>query len=123
MSKSFCYLPLRPDLAIECEGGRNLGNCYNESTWLVTSRRKLKREDIDALKDAGFLGCGQEYVVQSQCDGKESPAGIDKVQCVVMVNGKRTDEPPINSYSNQPYPPHDEPYYAYRVIRRVDSSD
>lgn len=123
--KTYTYDPIRPDLAIEIDGSAKLGNCYYSTTYRITSRFKLTRWQIEALAAAGFLGCGQEFRILSQCDGTEEAHGTDELQCVVYDNGKRTDEPPFNPYSRDgsQYPPITKPYYVYRAERRVDSSD
>jgi hypothetical protein len=66
----------------------------------------------------GILGYGQEFIVKSQCDGKEDPAGFDEVQSL--------DEkglPEVNPYSGKVYEPIKYEFYVYIVESRVDSSD
>jgi len=123
MSKDFVHRNPRPSIAIVCTGGRSLGNCYSESTFEITARRRLERKQIHALWDAGFIGYGQEFGVTSQCDGNEEPAGVDIVPCTVEIDGKPTGDAPINPYTGNMYEPYNEPYYVYRTYARVDSGD
>jgi hypothetical protein len=124
MKKSFVYRNPRPALVVESTGGRQLGRCYHESTYRVTSRDKLSKKRLQALFEAGFLGVGQEFFVVSPCDGTEAPAGEDLVPCVVIADsGETLDEPAINPYSGKPYPPAPHHYFVYECRTRCDSGD
>jgi hypothetical protein len=117
------YLNPRPTLTIKVTGGRKLGNCYSATYYEVTSRTRLTRDQLEALFEAGFLGCGQEFRVDAQCDGEEPSAGEDLVECVTEVDGVPQPGPALNPYSGKPYEPMKQPYYTYRTETRCDSSD
>jgi len=123
--KNFVFLRTRPELVIEGTGGGSLGNCYSANGWRVTSVHRLTAETLRGLNALGLLGIGQEFYVNSQADGKEEPAGVDTVPCVVVDKrtGKRLDEPAINPYSGEPYGSHDYPYFVYDCESRCDSGD
>lgn len=124
MKKSFVWRNSRPVLVVEFIGSRQLGHCYHETRYRVTSRERMIRKRLLALFDAGFLGLGQEFDVVSICDGTESPAGEDIVPCVVVNElGNVLDEPAINPYNEKPYPPSPHPYYVYECSTRCDSGD
>lgn len=112
------YRNERPSLAIRFVSEQNLGRCYNSYTYEITSLRRLSREKIIGLKELGFVGSGQMFNINSQCDGKEEPAGHDTVHCV-NDDGTRA----VNKYSGKLYEPNEVPYYVYSVTHRVDSSD
>jgi hypothetical protein len=65
-------------LEVVVTGGRQLGRCYHETTYLVKCRWKLKHDKLTALREAGFLGYGQEFMITSPCDGfeNEQPDGL-----------------------------------------------
>ena len=111
----------RPDITVECTGGKNLGNCYNATFYKVTSVKQLSKEQIEGLRDLGLLGSGQEFFIRSKCDGVEEPAGFDTIPCV----DEETGEQAYNPYSEDraPYPAQEEPYYEYDIERRIDSGD
>lgn len=111
------YKNPRPKLTIESTGGANLGRCYNSMSYTVTSTDKLKRDTLNALRDAGFLGYGQEFYIHSKCDGTEEPAGKDTVTCKLVHErtGEVVGEEPENTS--------DFFYYVYHCESRVDSSD
>lgn len=123
MTKRFIYRSGRPRLAIEHTGNKTLGNCYEASYYRVTSLWRLKLEQLQALRAAGFIGSGQYFTIVSKCDGSEEPAGHDEAPCVVEVDGKVTDEPAINELSGVPYKPIQQPYFVYEIDSRCDSSD
>lgn len=123
MSKTFEYRNPRPLLIVESTGGASLGNCYNASYQRVTSTQRLGRKEIEALREAGVLGYGQEFYIRSRCDGQEAAAGHDAVSCVTVVNGVVTDEPAVNDYTGEPYAPVQRPYFVYETESRVDSGD
>ena len=112
------YRNERPSLAIRFISERNLGRCYNAYTYEITSLRRLSREKIMGLKELGFVGSGQEFNINSQCDGEEEPGGFDTVHCV-DEEGNRA----VNQYTGKLYEPNEVPYYVYSVTHRVDSSD
>jgi len=119
----FVYPKKRPKLVIERLSKKEISNCYEESSWKVTSDYPLKKETIVGLYKLGLVGIGQEFSVISKCDGKEEPAGYDTVECVeVDSNGKALPGPAINPYSDEPYKPHKYAYYEYICISRCDSS-
>ena len=108
----------RPSIEIRFMGERNLGRCYNGYYYQITSTRRLSSEQIAGLRKLHLLGSGQMFSVNSQCDGKEEPAGHDTVQCV-DEEGKVA----MNRYSGKLYKPREEPYFVYNTETRVDSSD
>lgn len=133
----------RPTLTVENGGGRQLGNCYSASTYIITTIHALDLEEIKALRAAGFLGYGQEFYISGQeidgrlvpvpagpCDwqtrSEVKPSGVDKIKPRVRCRqtGKWLDEQPVNAYTGQPITnEHDAPFFVYVVEDRVDSSD
>jgi len=113
------YRQTRPQLTIELTGGRSLGRCYSETTYRVTSTRKIPRDRLLVLNGEGFLGFGQEFGINSPCDGEEKPAGHDTLPCV----NEDTGEPGVNPYSGMSYPDIQSPYYVYECYSRCDSGD
>lgn len=114
---NFYYKNPRPALVIESMGGANLGRCYNSMSYRVTSVEKINRDNLIKLRDAGFLGYGQEFTVHSQCDGKEEPGGYDMIDCHTYNSqghdlGKDESRQPIKVS-----------YFIYNCESRVDSSD
>lgn len=95
----------RPSLTIENVGAANLGRCYNAYTYRITSYRELKREDIKALRDAGWLGYGQEYRLATlePIVDTYTPVGLN--------------------YFNEPHKPSARRFFVYNVTDVVDSSD
>ena len=124
MANYFMYPAIRPQLSVECTGGANLGNCYNASYYRVTSITPLTKKSILALRDAGFLGYGQEFLLNSPCDGKEVPAGMDLMPCKEMDERTRkiVNENPL-SKDGTPKPPIQRPFFVYLCESRVDSGD
>lgn len=145
MTKDVFWTNPRPVLTIEHAGGSQLGNCYYGSTYKITSTRALDCAEIQALRDAGFLGGGQEFYVRGQMlDGKLvpvplemtardwqlrqniPPTGRDEVGPTVVDRGtgKVLDEQAVNRYTGepitktQPYP-----FFVYLTENRTDSSD
>ncbi len=148
--KDVFWEPIKPILLVERAGGGKLGNCYYGSTFRITSDTALDTEEINALRQNGFLGGGQEFYISGQLmeDGrlapvpkrwphkddwhqwevrqKHPPSGIDKVGPTVRDRrtGERLDEVAMNEYSKQPITnTHDFPYFVYIVSARTDSSD
>jgi|SRR5690349_5508114 len=118
MSGPFYHNP-RPQLAIESTYTKNLGRCYNAYGFKVVSRGRLTQKQLQALREAGFLGYGQGFEIKSQCDGTELPAGQDEVLCV-----NEDGSPGLNKYNgNKPYPAIRQNYWVYEVEDQVDSSD
>ena len=109
----------RPTLTVEFAGGKQLGNCYSATYYRVTSRFKLDAKKLRALRDAGFLGLGQDFNVKSQCDGTELPAGYD----VAPMLDEETGEPAINRLTGQPYAACKFEFYTYDIEDRCDSGD
>lgn len=112
------YRNERPNIAIRFISEKNIGRCYNEYTYEIVSLRRVSQKTIHSLRELGLLGCGQEFLIDSPCDGKEAPAGYDTVHCLNDDGTRAT-----NSYTGRLYEPQQEPYYVYRVRNRVDSSD
>lgn len=124
MATEFWWKNPRPNLTIEHTGSENLGNCYNADYYLITtSKYRISKDQIIALKNAHLLGSGQEFRLKSKCDGTEEPAGMDDVPCVKFIDGVAQPGPAVNPYSGEPYPNHPEPYYVYEIERRTDSGD
>lgn len=123
--KRHVYRNTRPELVIELKGERSLGRCYSESNWKITSMSKLTSEKIRELYRSGFLGMGQEFHILSKCDGTESYAGVDLVDCVVVDEDTNEvlSEQAINQYTGEPYTPIEMKYYVYNTITRCDSGD
>lgn len=132
----------RPELVVECGGGGRLGNCYSNAIYRVTVLRPLDVTELTALRNAGFLGHGQEFFIHGQqVDGRlvpvapeltwetrrdVKPSGIDQLSPVVVdrATGKVLDETPIHEYTGQVITETiDAPFYVYVVESRVDSSD
>jgi len=125
MLRQYVHKSMRPNLAIENNGGSRLGNCYEQCKYKVISRERLSKDTLHKLRDLGFLGFGQEFYINSKCDGSEEPEIIEESPCVVVDahNGKELDEPPINPYSGKLYESMKQYYFVYHVESRVDSSD
>ena len=98
----------RPKLTIEYVETRNLGRCFNSTSYKITSIARLSTKTINALFDAGLLGCGQSFRISSQCDGKEEPAGYDEV--------------PYKNYFGETRTRQDE-YFEYKTETECDSGD
>lgn len=80
-------------------GTRNLGRCYNSTTWKIESRCPLSWENIQAFRAGGLLGYGQEFF------------GV-----AIAENGSRLIKwEPKFEFNRQ--------VYTYEVEDRVDSSD
>lgn len=140
MSTMRVYRGSRARLTIENAGGRNLGRCYNASYYKVTSQDRLDMERLCKLREAGFLGYGQEFeahfineegkkvAVEAKVDWqspKIEPTGVDVVQCSEV--DEDTNEvikcPSINPYTGKEDVPTELQYYIYHCESRVDSSD
>lgn len=141
----YVYRNDRPALTIVNAGGASLGRCYSASYYDVTSTRPLSMEHLIALRDIGFLGCGQEFMAHQVVNeeriavpfkfaewGEEGPqardvpaSGVDKVPCIMVDRRTREVVPgkAINPYSGEEYGPNEQSYYVYRCESRVDSSD
>lgn len=124
MGTSFEHRNPRPRLVVESRGGSALRNCYSASYQRITSTQRMSKAQIEALRTAGVLSCGQEFYIRSQCDGAEAPAGMDEVPCSVVVDGVvDVNKIAINEYSGKPYAPIKQPYFVYDTESRVDSGD
>lgn len=146
MSSRGLYLNKRPSLVIEHAGGGNLGNCYNSMSYKITSLHPMTQKELFLLRDAGFLGYGQEfYCYFEKADGSKvgvpsekdwlpqqyktgkgpEPTGIDIVPCVEVDDrtGKVLNIKYINTYSGKEVQPTEIGYYVYHCESRVDSSD
>jgi len=136
----FEYKATRPNLVIECTGGASLGRCYSAGYYKVVSKFPLDKEKLMHLRDAGFLGIGQEFYCfridvnkSSQPvpdtidwrDAKVEPTFEDVIQCVEIDErtGEIINSNPINQYSGKPYVPTEIGYYEYYCESRVDSGD
>ena len=107
-----------PKLSIELGPGKKLGHCYYEHSYVITTTSRLPAKSIKALAELNLLGYGQEFIIKSQCDGKEAQAGTFEVQRI----DEDTGSPPLD-WRRQPERPMTFPYFKYEIIRRVDSSD
>lgn len=86
-------------LKITMTGHRNLGRCYNATTWLIESCKPLSWEGIQGIRAAGLLGYGQEFFgVAIAIDGSRRATWEAKYEAGRQV-------------------------YTYEVEDRVDSSD
>lgn len=139
--KSYVYRNPRPQLSIELAGGANLGRCYSATYYRVTSTRPLDAKTIRSLRDAGFLGYGQEFMFHQRLpDGNKArvpdeldwrttkdvaPSGTEMIPCVEVDDrtGEPTGNPPVNPYSGKLYEPMEQSYFIYDCESRVDSSD
>lgn len=123
MGKTCCYINSRPSISVSFLSTKKLGRCYSEGKYKIVTTNRLSEDKIAALWKAGFLGAGQEWGIQSQCDGKEKPAGYDTLEAFMRDdNGNRLDEPPVN-YFGEPVKPAQSPYFEYITFYRVDSGD
>lgn len=139
MSTSRVYKNDRPSLTITYTGGQQLGNCYYSSCFQVTSLKPLSKKNLMALREAGFLGSGQEFMIHGQVmeDGSlhpvveqlgfkpAVPSGRDTVECAEIddMTNVVVARPSMNPYTNEPDVPSLVPYYTYNIESRVDSSD
>lgn len=136
----FVYKATRPNLVIENIGGAHLGRCYSAAYYKVVSKFPLGKDGLMHLRDAGFLGLGQEFYcfrIDSEKNKQPVPDTLDwrdtkveatfkdVVQCVEVDD--RTEEvintAPINKYSGKPYGTTELEYYEYYCESRVDSGD
>lgn len=125
MTSDFIYKNNRSKLTIEFNGGGSLGNCYTSSVYKITSLLRLSQATLQKLHDINMFGGGQEFIIKSQCDGKEVPAGFDHAPCVEYDRrtGEVINTNPINKYSGKPYGSIEIPYFVYDVEVRCDSGD
>ena len=56
---------------VEENGGYNIGRCYNRYEYKIYSAGRLSADMLKQLFNMGLIGCGQEFKISSQCDGKE----------------------------------------------------
>lgn len=130
-----------PQLSIVSAGGRNLGRCYNEHYYRITSLTPLSAKHIRALRDAGFLGYGQGFsfvqrtdkaaarAVPAELDWRTSkdvePSGHHEVPCseVDDSTGQVLKCPSTNPYSGQEDKPTKIAYYIYDCVDTIDSGD
>lgn len=138
-NSSRIYVNPRPILTINVSGTKNLGRCYNSTTYKITSLRPLDYAAIKSLRNAGFLGYGQTYsCYYLSNEGKKveildpvdhkirlEPTGFDTIECseVDNVSNKVIRVPSINPYSGKPDLPIQSPYYIYVCEDVIDSSD
>lgn len=114
------YKRERPNVVVEYIESTNLGNCYNAFAYKVTSNRRLTHDQMIGLRDLGFMCSGQEFSVNSQCDGKEEPTGFDTTQYTeesVDEDGNIT----VSVYTGESFKPIREPYWVYFVASKIDS--
>ena len=137
----FVFRSNTPPLTVHNSGGAKLGNCYNASYYEVTSLHPLSLENLHSLRDAGFLGYGQEFMCQQltaegdfiavprTLDWRTSrdvkPTRVEETPCVMVdrATGKTIEGEAINPYSGKPYLPGSTSVYIYRCESRVDSGD
>jgi hypothetical protein len=128
-----------PQLSIVHVSERNLGRCYNEHRYRITSMIPLSAKRIRSLREAGFLGCGQEFSFVQRTDKATckvpedldwrtqyvEPSGHYEVQCSEVDD--RTGEvirvPSVNPYSGKEDQPTKIAYYVYDCVDTIDSSD
>jgi hypothetical protein len=125
MGKCCYYISPRPVLSIERRRGSTFsrGPSYGGSGYTITSTRRLDKDQLMKLWDAGLLGSGQAFYINSQCDGMEKAAGSDMVEGVMIDDyGNRLDEPPT-LWNGAPAPPDTVPYYVYHTHYVCDSGD
>lgn len=141
MSTHQAYRNVRPNLAIELVSSRSLGRCYNAAVYRITSARPLDSTAFRSLREAGFIGYGQEFtILHRKADGSVQPVpdrldwrsvrdveptGFDNVPCVDIDDrtGEVVRNPSVNSYSGRERSPARVPYYVYECEDRIDSSD
>jgi len=112
----YVYKRTRPRLTVESTGGKNLGNCYGVSFYLVTSTYPLTEDNLKSLFATGAIGYGQEF------RHEELEKTFDTTPCI-GIDGDREIQNPMNPYSGKPYQPIQEPVYQYRIETRCDSGD
>lgn len=135
------YRNPRPSLTVESTGGSRLGNCYSATYFRVTSLHALSMKNLRALREAGFLGYGQEFSarqitiensrapVPAELDWRSSkdvsPSGHDDVPCVEVDDrtGEVLRNPSINPYSGREDQPTKISYFVYECEDRCDSGD
>lgn len=107
-----------PTLSVDRVSGSNLGRCYNEHIYEVKSYIPITDERMTKLREAGFLGYGQEYGIRSR------RVEVDMSQ-PVEVN-EATGEPtgaPAYDYRGELVAPHPQNVYVVVFYDRIDSSD
>lgn len=132
------YVSPKPSLTIEFVGEKYISRCYSSRTWRVTSLSPLSSKEIDALRNAGFLGVGQEFTyhqltptggratppTEIRWPLKVDPTGHDRVECAEIddESGKVIRCPSYNEYAGKLDEAINMPYYVYLCEDRVDSS-
>lgn len=119
------YRSGRPELVIEhVSGTSDNTRCLSSSILRVTSaRRRLSRDQLVALNRAGLLGFGQTFLIRSQCDGKEEPAGYDDaIPTDIDGAGRPTGKPALNWEGKPLTEPSKEAYFVYECFAECDSS-
>jgi len=96
-----------PILQIEIVDGSKLGNCYYSQTYKITSLSPLNKEDIENLRNSGFLGYGQEFGVKNDL--------------IHYDNNNTAYEPILESLTTSDGT--EQEYHVYYTYNRVDSSD
>lgn len=115
---ALCHFKItRPSLAIEHFYSSNIGRSLTADRYKITSRVKLTLERIYLLREAGFLGPGQEFHIYSRHDGQESPDIYDDVPCH-FTNERYEDLGP-----NPEIPAMKVGYFVYECESITDSSD
>lgn len=121
--RRYSYPKPRPDLTVEQVYDSSRG-CYHVARFRVTSKFRLTRDKLMALRDLGVLGVGQETSISGTCDGSEAPALIVMSECIAYeADGSAVPGPALNPYSGKPYPPTPYDYYIYEAETRCDSGD
>lgn len=67
-----------PVLEIYRRGGANIGRCYNAQYFEIRCSHELSNEKIHKLREAGFLGYGQEFYINPSA--KEDGFFVYKVE-------------------------------------------
>lgn len=122
----------RPNLTIKVVGGRQLGRCYSETTYHVTSLSPLSKEKLTTLWQAGLIGVGQQFNCSLlDAEGKRHPAdtrlssGEDVLNFIEVdsTTRKPTGRVAINPYTKKPQIPARMSYYTYECVVTCDSGD
>ena len=86
-------------------GEKNIGRCYNETTYHVISAYPLTDKHLRGLRDAGFLTNGQEFYTKEILNNGSKVAVAEKADYQRLYSN-----PPVKEFK-------------YECVVRVDSSD
>lgn len=132
------YIPTRPALTVESVGGTQLGQCFHEHVWKVTSRNPLGSKQLHSLVSAGFIPAGQSvYTKHVKSDGTRDnvpaemswreaqevkPTFHNTVKCTEIDErtGNVVNYPVVKCGKELST---DYGYFVYEVITRIDSGD